>query len=54
MADDKPLVWLKGEVKTVVVLDVFNKKTKATPHAVMDNGRRRLRAFQILMEGKRT
>ena len=114
MADDKPLVWLKGEVKTppfsqparleargllrqlqrgevlglphsrpmpeiapgchelritdtnnnwrimyhvapeaVVVLDVFNKKTKATPHAVMDNCRRRLRAFQNLMEGKK-
>jgi phage-related protein len=114
MADDKPLVWLKGEVKTppfsqparleaggllrqlqrgevlglphsrpmpeiapgchelritdannnwrimyhvapeaVVVLDVFNKRTKATPHAVMDNCRRRLRAFQNLMEGKK-
>lgn len=114
MASDKPLVWLKGEVKTppfsqparleaggllrqiqrgevlglphsrpmpeiapgchelrindsgsnwrimyhvapeaVVVLDVFHKKTKTTPHAVTGNCRRRLRAFQILMEGKK-
>jgi phage-related protein len=111
MADEKPLVWLSGEVKTppfsrearleaggllrqlqrgerlglphsrpmpeiatgchelrikdsghnwrivyhvareaVVVLDVFSKKTNATPKTVITASRRRLGAFQTLME----
>ena len=39
--------------EAVVVLEVLNKKTKATPHAVIDNCRRRLRTFKTLMEGKK-
>ena len=84
---DKPLAWLRGEVKTppfsqdarieagchelrivdrnqtwrivyriardaVVILDVFSKKTPATPPTVITECRKRLEAFQTLSKKK--
>jgi hypothetical protein len=48
-ATDRPLVWLHGEVKTppfsLVILEVFSKKTPRTPEAVIDTCRQRLRSY---------
>ena len=37
----------------VVVLEVFSKKTRATPHKVIETCRRRLRAYDAASEGQR-
>jgi phage-related protein len=48
---NKSLVWLHGKVKTridadaVVLVEVFNKKAAATPRAVIDACRKRLREY---------
>jgi hypothetical protein len=55
MADVKPLVWMHGEVKTppfstdaVVILEVFPKKTAATPKTVVDNARNRIKQYRTI------
>lgn len=37
----------------VVVLEVFRKKTRATPHKVIETCRRRLREYDTASEGQR-
>ena len=70
---NKPLAWLKGEVKTppfsaedqtwrivyhvatdaVVILEVFSKKTAATPNEVLTNCKKRLVAYIRAASGER-
>ena len=42
------LYYLAGDA--VVVLEVFKKKTRATPKAVLDAGRERLKKYKQLSE----
>ena len=58
---DKPLVWLRGEGRimyhiapdAIVILDVFAKKTAATPKSVIAECRTRLAEFQRIVEGQK-
>lgn len=46
--NDKNLTWriiYRADTDAVVILDVFEKKTRATPQRVIETGKRRLRAY---------
>lgn len=54
--DDGDVTWrivYHVAVDAVVILEVFSKKTRATPPYVVNVARKRLRAFQSISAGER-
>ena len=41
----------RADLDAVLVLDVFNKKTRATPPSVIQNCRRRVREYEARVGG---
>ena len=58
---DKPLVWLRGEGRimyhiapdAIVILDVFPKKTAATPKSVTTECHKRVAEFQRVVNSQK-
>lgn len=49
---DEDKTWrivYRTDPDAVVIAEVFEKKTRQTPKRVLDNGKRRLRAYDTLM-----
>ena len=54
--DDRELTWripYHVDSEVIVILEVFEKKSRKTPKYILDICKRRLRRYQNLMKGTR-